>query len=148
MSNLAVNQETSLTEMNDLAAEIASLRSEEKQAADVKSEISKRLEEKEQRVMDLLLEHGLSSYKAPDGTMSLSQRFSAKLPQGEDRLAFFAYLKELGKFDELVGIASTTYTSYVKEQYELAQERGEGEPVIPGVTEVKLVPRLSFRQSR
>lgn len=138
----------SLLEMNQLASDIAQLRDDEKAAAEAKSAISARLEAKETRVIELLLENGINSYKAPDGTLSLSFRTSAKLPVGEAKTAFFDYLRSIARFDELVSISSATYVAFVKEQYELAKEAGRDEPKIPGVTEVKISPNLSFRRTR
>lgn len=150
--NEAIAQETSpntsLSEMNTLAHQIADLRDEEKAAAEIKAEISQKLEAKEQRVLEILMENSLTNYKAPDGTMSLSFRLSARLPHGEERVKFYEHLKAQGKFDELISVSSPTFNAYVKEQFELAQEQGLGEPEIPGVTEVKTLPRLSFRRTR
>lgn len=152
MTSLAVQEtsQTSLAEMNVLAQEIARLRDREKAAAEIKSEISQALEAKENRVLEILMENSLTNYKAPDGTMSLSFRLSAKLPQGEERTKFYEYLKASGKFDDMVSVNSNTFNSYIKEQYELAQEQGESEPKIPGVSteDIKTLPRLSFRRSR
>lgn len=144
----AAAPETSLAEMNQLAVEIAQLRDAETAAAKAKSDISAELEAKENRVMELLIENNLNSYKAPEGTLSLSFRFSAKLPVGPAKEAFFAYLRSQGRFDELVSVSSATYTAFVKEAYELAREQGKDEPTIPGVTDVKTSPRLSFRRAR
>jgi len=140
--------ETSLAEMNTLAEEIATLRDEEKAASDAKHEITARLEAKEDKMLESLMANDIRSYKAPAGTVSIGFRTSAKLPQGDDRKAFYDHLKAIGKFDIMISVSSQVYNAYVKEQFDLAKERGEGEPTIPGVSEVKMTPRLSFRKTR
>lgn len=138
----------SLKEMNELAAEIAYLRDEEKRRSEAKAEISTRLEAKEQRVIELLIENNLTSYRAPAGTLTAKFRFSARLPQGPEKVKFFEFLKSIGRFEEMATIHSNTFNSYVKEQYDLAREAHQEEPKIPGVTEVKTSPTLSFTRTR
>lgn len=138
----------SLSEMNKLAEEIAKLRDEETIAATAKKNISAKLEAKEKRVVELLMENSINSYKAPDGLLSLSFRMSAKLPVGPAKTEFYDYLKAQGRFEEMATVHSATFNAFVKEQYELAQEQGKDEPSIPGVTEVKTSPTLSFRRTR
>ena len=137
-----------LEQMNKIAARIAELRDKEKAAADAKALITSELKVLENQVLDILADNELKSFKSPDGTLSLEFRFSARLPKGDDKIKFFEHLKAIGRFEELASVNSKTFNSWVQEQYELAQESGEGEPAIPGVSEVKTLPRLSFRRTR
>lgn len=138
----------SLTEMNDLAEHIAELRDKKKDLEEHLSETSAKLEALQKRVIDVLMENGLTSYKAPAGTMSVTHHFSAKLPQGEEKAKCYEYLKSIGRFEDMASIHSATFNSWVKEQYELAKERGEDEPKLPGVTDVSTLLRISFRRSK
>jgi hypothetical protein len=138
----------SISEMNDLASEIAALRDREKELADAKKLITENLEAKESRVTELMIENQLTSYKAPAGLLSVGFRTSVRQPQGEDQGKFYAYLKEKGLFDSMISVNSMKLNSFYKEEFELAKERGEDDFSIPGLTEVKLNPTLSFRRTR
>lgn len=140
--------ETSLAEMNKLAEEISELRDKEKELSDLKKDVTMKLEAKEQRVTELLLENGITSYKAPAGAMGLSFRTSVRQPQGEEQAKFYAYLKSRGEFDTMISVNSMKLNAYFKEQLELAKERGDSDFQIPGLTEVKINPTLSFRRTR
>jgi hypothetical protein len=143
-----------LAEMNLLADDIAALRDEEKRLADLKSDITKQLEAKENRVSEILLENGLTSYKAPAGLMGLSFRTSVRQPQGENVIAWLDYLKkQYGSLEGAIQAGMLTTNSmklnaFYKEQFELAKERGEGDFQVPGLTEVKINPTLTFRRTR
>lgn len=139
---------TSLREMNELAEKIADLRDRKKDAEEIVSALSSELEFAQKRVIDLMIENELTSYKAPAGVMSVTHHFTAKLPQGDEKVKCFDYLKSIGRFEEMASIHSQTFNSWVKEQYDLAKERGEGEPTLPGVSDVKTMLRISFRRTK
>lgn len=138
----------SIGEMNDLAAEIAELRDKEKEMSDAKKLVTEKLEVKENRVTELMMENNLTSYKAPSGLLSVGFRTSVRQPQGDDQTKFYTYLKEKGLFDTMISVNSMKLNSFYKEEFELAKERGQDDFAIPGLTEVKLNPTLSFRRTR
>lgn len=139
----------SVKEMNELADKIAQLRDDESAASDVKKKITANLEAAENRMVELLLENNLTSYRAPSGLAGLSFRTSVKTPKTpEQRKAFFDFLKSIGRYDELVSVNSQSLNSFYKEQLELAKEKGQDDIEIPGLTEVTINPNLSFRRSR
>lgn len=140
--------EKTLAGVNEMVERLSSLRDKKKLIEDELSTVNIEIEGINRSLVDLLVQHELSSYRAPAGLVTVAPLFNAKLPQGPDKTTFFDYLKERGDFDRLASIHSATFTSYIKEQYELARERGEGEPKIPGVSEVKTLLRLSFRKSK
>jgi hypothetical protein len=153
-SEVTPTDASTLGEMNTISEEICALRDEEKRLADLKSEITKRLEAKENRVTEILLENGLNSYKAPTATMSLSFRTSVRQPQGENVILWIESLKK--EYESLegaiqAGMLSTNsmkLNSWYKEKIELAKEQGQEDFQIPGLTEVKINPTLSFRRAR
>lgn len=145
----------SLAEMNRLAEEIAELRDEEKRLSDLKKEVTEKLEGKESRVSELLIENELKSYKAPAATMTLTFRTSTRQPQGAQVQAWLKHLCD--KFGSLQGAVeagmlttnSMKLNSYVREQMDLAQEAGEVLNLTQwGLEEPKVNPTLSFRRSR
>lgn len=142
------NTNLGLAEMNTLAERIATARDQKAVAEEALSKVTGELESLQKRAIDILVENQLTSYKAPAGLMSVTHHFTAKLPQGEDRVKCFDYLKSIGRWDDMASIHSQTFNSWVKEQYDLAKERGEGEPQLPGVTDVKTQLRISFRRAK
>ena len=138
----------SLAEMNTLAERIATARDQKAVAEEALSKVTDGLESLQKRAIDVLVENQLTSYKAPAGLISVTHHFTAKLPQGEDRVKCFDYLKSIGRWDDMASIHSQTFNSWVKEQYDLAKERGEEEPQLPGVTDVKTQLRISFRRAK
>lgn len=136
-------------EMNDLAEEIARLRSEEDEASDKKKAITAKLEAAENKMVELLITNNLKNYRAPAGLASLSFRTSVKTPKTpEQKTLFFEYLRKTGRYDDMVSVNSQTLNSFYKEQLELAKERGEDDVQIPGITEITVNPNLSFKRPR
>lgn len=149
-----MSEVVSLEVMNTLAEEISRLREREKELADQKSEVSRELEEKEAKVIELLMSNDLTSYKAPEGLMSISFRTSVRQPQGEQVPIWIQSLvKKFGSLEAAIqaGMLTTNsmkLNSFYKEEMELARERGETDFQVAGLTEVKISPTLSFRRSR
>lgn len=143
-----------IPQMNALAETIAVLRDEEKRLADLKKEVTEQLAVKEHEAMELILNNNLTSYRAPVGLLSIAMKTSVRLPQGEQAQEWLAYLEErYGSLKGAVenGMLSTNsmrLNSFYKEEFELAQERGESDFKIKGLTEIKVMPNLSFRRTR
>lgn len=148
VEEMGQNATPSLAEMNTLAERIATARDQKAVAEEALSKVTGELESLQKRTIDILVENQLTSYKAPAGLISVTHHFTAKLPQGEDRVKCFDYLKSIGRWDDMASIHSQTFNSWVKEQYDLAKERGEGEPQLPGVKEVSTLLRISFRRAK
>lgn len=140
--------EATLSTVNELAEKLAALRDHKQELEEKVSLVSKEIEATNQRIIDILMENNLKSYRAPVGTLSVKGIFTAKLPQGEDKVTCFNYLKEIGRFEDMASIHSATFNSWVKEAYDLAQEKGEDEPQLPGVKDVKTIFRVSFLRSK
>jgi hypothetical protein len=136
-----------LLEVNALADTLAAARDVKKEIEGKLSNACAEVERLNQLIIDLLMASNLKSYDAPAGKLSVVGRFTAKLPVGPEKVALFDYLKSIGRFDDMASIHSATFTSWVQEQYALAEERGEGEPTLPGVSDVKTRMGISFRRS-
>lgn len=143
-----------IQELNKLAADIVALRDREKEMSDAKSLVTKELEEKETKATNFLLEHSMTSYRAPSGLLSVSFRTSVRQPQAEQVLLWLETLKE--EFSSLEGAVqagmlstnSMKLNSWYKEKLELAREAGQSDLKIKGLTEIKMNPSLSFRRTR
>ena len=134
-----------LADMNQLIKKLAELRSVKREIEQKLSDTNKELDELNKSLIDILMANELTSFKSASGAISITQHFSASLPQGENKLIFFDHLKKIGEFDKLASIHSATFNSWVKNEYEQAQTKGIMEPSIPGVIDVKTLFRISFR---
>jgi hypothetical protein len=140
-------KDATLLDINKLAADLVRMRDAKKEIESALSEANAELDRVEEALIKHLTQNQLTSYQAPAGRISISHRFTAKLPQGEEKQKFYAWLKETKRFESMATIHSATFNSFIKEQYELAQERGEGEPQLPGVTDVKTLLGIRFSRA-
>ena len=136
-----------LQEVNELAQELAGLRTVKEMQEATLSATNKKIEEINLRIIDVLTENQLKSYRAPAGLIVVKAKFTARLPQGPDREALFAYIKSIGR-EDMFSIHSATFNSWVKEQYDLAIEQGKEEPSLPGVKDVGTLPSMSFTRTK
>lgn len=134
-------------DMKRQVAVIKELREIEDKFSAQKKEISKQLEEQENKMLTMLEESGVPSFKCELGNVGRTERLSIKTPKtAEDRLAFFGYLKELGLYDEMISVNSATLNSFYKDQFTQAKERGDADFKIPGLLEETITPILWFRK--
>ena len=113
----------------------------------LQGEESKKLEELKAKVLAYLEHYELEKQHIPGfGTLSVQNRFSVKVPQGDNKLTFFEYLKENGMFEAMATIHSNTLNSWFKEKQEEALAKGILDFKVPGIDEAKLVKTLGFRK--
>lgn len=140
-------EELKVNELKECIKLIAKLRQNEAEVNDMKREVTAQLDEAEKRMIEMLTKSGLKNFRSEDGLVSLSARLSVKTPKTEeDRAAFFAYLKSLGLFEQMVSVHSATLNSFYKDQFELARQRGDDDFKIPGLNEETMTPILSFKR--
>lgn len=136
-------------ELNELVSQIKELRGQEAQASAAKKAITTELEMAEEKMLKLLEDSDLKSYKAPEGLVSLSFFTSVKTPKTrEDIEALAEYARSVGKYDFVFKPGSASVNSFYKEQLELAKEQGKDDFEVPGLKEVTIEPRLSFRTAK
>lgn len=136
-----------IEELNGMAAKIDELRRKEAEAKLIVKGISEELEKAEHTMIEVLSDNGMTSYKSPVGTCSISFRTSVKVPKTDtDRQAFFQYLRDKGVYDSMITVNSQTINSFYKAELELAKEAGDDSFSIPGLSEVTLNQVLSFRR--
>ena len=138
------------TRVKDLEVQMArvrELRDLEAKAAEAKKEIMSQLEQEESRMLALLTECDLDSFKCKFGMVYKSYRDSIRTPKTpEDKQALFDFLKKLGVFDDMISVNSMTLLSFWKEQMQLARDRGDEEFKVPGINEVTTNEILNFRK--
>lgn len=138
---------TTIQEMEQIVQEIAELRSQEAQASLAKKGITEKLEAAELKMITILTEAGIPSFRGSSGLVSISHRTSVKTPKTlEDREKFFSYLKERGVYDSMISVNSQTLNSFYKSEIELAQQEGRDGFEVPGLNEVTIQETLSFRK--
>ena len=136
-------------EMNILAERIDNLRRKESEAAQAKKVITEELEVIETMMLDALMESQLKNYRAPAGLASVGFRLSVKTPKTAEDVALLAeYTKKVGKYDLVFKPGSAAITSFYKEEAAQAEERGEEDFKVPGLTEVTMTPILSFTRPK
>jgi hypothetical protein len=137
-----------IEELNAQVARIKDLRDDEAKAALEKSAISKELEGAEKRMLEMLEEANLKSFKTPLGTVSMTTRQSVRLPQSDaERAALYEYLRSKDKYDLVVKPNSASLNSLWKEEFEEATTRGDVDYSMPGVEGVNITLNLSFRKA-
>lgn len=136
-----------LDEMNKQCAMIADLRSKEAEAKMAAKAVTEQLEIAEFKMLEMLQQEGMSSYKSPFGTVSLSARTSVKIPADpESKKTFFEWLEQEGIYDNMVSVNSQKLNALYKARFEQAIEEGNTEFKIPGIGEPVITPQLSFRK--
>jgi hypothetical protein len=113
-------------EINKVVTDIRAKEEEYEAARKISTALGFEVDKLYEQAGQILLDLGQDSFKTPLGTVSLRKRASFKTPKTEeDRNAFFNQLKEMGVFDSMITVNSNTLNSFLKAEYEAAEERGE-----------------------
>lgn len=102
------------------------------------------LDNLEREIVAELEEKKLTSFDSVSGKLIKTVRTSVKIPQGDDKYAFFEYLKANGQFEALATVNSAQLNKWYKEELELAQKEKKM-LVIPGLGLPTSSVGLSFR---
>jgi hypothetical protein len=137
-------------DLDDLNLAIFQQREKIEQMEAAVKEENKLLQRMEAKLVAYLKELGRDKYQSPYGTVSITERYTYKLPASdEDRAKFFEYLKGLGVFDRLITVNHQTLNSFAKEQQKIAEEEGRGfDFSIPGIGAPSLYETLNIRKSK
>lgn len=135
---------------DDFKAQVATIK-ELRLAEDIisgqKKEASRMVEEAETKMLAMLEEAGLDSFRCELGNVGRTIRLSIKTPKSpEDRAAFFGYIKSKGLFDDMITVHSATLNSFYKDEFDQAKARGDADFKIPGLLEETMTPILWFRK--
>lgn len=99
------------------------------------------------KISAALEEDGLDSFETPDTKVFLKEVYSWKLPQGDEKVKFFEYLKANGQEDMLT-VNSQTFNSFCRQQLEGALQNGQTSIDIPGVGDFTLFKQLNVRKRK
>lgn len=132
----------SAKELNELTDRIFQQRKLVEAAEEALAKVNSQLLQLEQKALAYLEQSDLTVFRGNAGTISVAEKWSYALPQGEDKALFFEYLKSQGIFERLATINHNTYNSYIKEELEKIQaEQGDEAGMhykLPGVPEPKI----------
>jgi hypothetical protein len=145
--NEAIPDDVTVAQLDELCVAV----SEQRKVCDAISEQSKlenaKLTKLEEKVLVLFEKLGKDSYNSPVGNFSISHRMSVRIPQGEERGKFFAYLQDRGIFTDMITVNHQTLNSFYRAEFEAAKTRGEGQEFsLPGIGEPNIARILSFRK--
>lgn len=138
-----------VSDLENLAKDIATQRELCDQAAAAKKELDKELERLENKMIEVLNALDKSSYDAEVGKFIISHRTSVRVPSNpEDKALFVEYLKQKGIADQMLTVHSATLRSFYQSEFDAAKERGDLDFTIPGLGEPTITETLSFIKSR
>lgn len=100
----------------------------------------------EQKLTFYMEEMDVTSVKRPEGTLIRTQKFSYRVPKGENLQAFFEHLKGRGLYDAYATVNSAQINSFANEEMSQALERGETNFEIPGLGKPSLTEYITLRK--
>lgn len=99
-------------------------------------------------IVKILEALNIDSISAEGFMFFIEEKSSVKIPRSnEDKEKFFAYLKSIGVYDEIVSVNSQTLNSLFKSLSEQALENGVLDFQIPGIEEPKTYKSLRMRRT-
>jgi len=116
----------------------------------IKDELKKaqgKLEEVQDKIKLTLEQHGKENYRSRAGLVSISHKFSVKVPnEPSDRNVFFMYLRSKGIFEDLITVNSNKLNSFYKAEWE-----ANGMPTdfkMPGIEPHKIYDKINMRKAK
>ncbi len=138
-------------EVKALVQELAETRQILKNIEDNKKPIEKRKGELEIKLAGMLKEMKEKAFVCEYGRITRVTNFSVKLPQGEEKLKFFDYLRQRdGLFDAMATINYQTLNSFFKAEWEEAKKQDPMAALnfsLPGIGEAKSFETIQFRKN-
>ena len=110
--------------------------------------VEERLVEAQQQVIAYLEQFGKTKYLANAGNVHITERRSVRLPQGEDKKAFFDFLDSKGVLFDMVHMNSRTLQSFYKEEMNAALDAGNIDFQVPGIEEPVAVKTLTMKKAK
>ena len=138
-----------VAEIESLAKQLADKRNLIEELEKPVTQANKEKAELEAKIALALTEMGKDSYKSEYGTVSKVVKWRVNLPQGEDKLKFFEFLRERGMFETMATINSNSLNSFYLEQWEIAKKDDPMAALnfsLPGIGEPKSHDSISFRK--
>lgn len=139
-----------LSAINKLCQELWAKRLDYDEAKKISSERYKELEEIESKVLAYLSNNELDSFKSSVCAVSVVNKFSVRVPTGEDLKEFITWYERVngpGSALEILSVNSQRINAYYKVEQSNAVLRNDLDFKIPGISEPKIVQSLSIRKA-
>lgn len=107
-----------LKALDDLAKQMDDLLIAKSTSENVTKAINKQISAMSSDILKHLEENDRDEYATPFGKLKIKNDFQITGPKGEQKVAFVAYLKEIGTFDAVASVHATTVKTMAKEKYE------------------------------
>jgi hypothetical protein len=108
--------EVTIDELNKKLEVLFELKAKKDALDDELSVINKELETVKMDVTKILESKGMDGYKGPNGSISWKKELYVNMPDGEDKLEFFNYLKSKGAFEALASVHAARLNAWYREE--------------------------------
>lgn len=137
----------SLASLAELQDEIIALKRDYDSMKKELEERGRLLEERKSKLLAILVENKLSSFKTANGQIVVNRRFAVQTPKGEDLDLFLGHLEATRPDDykALRGVNYQTLNAWYSQEFEAAKERGDFDFKIPGLGEPTANEYLTIR---
>lgn len=139
-----------LQDFDDLCNRLLVEREKEASKARDLKEQSNVVENVETQILAYMSHFQRPKYVLPNGAqIIISKRRMVKMPDNlEDKHLFFDYLKEINAFDALVTVNSQSLNSFVKQEYEAQEQKGNHNFKVPGLPDPVVRETLNVRKGK
>lgn len=134
-ANEVVESNISMVEFEALCEKAWQLKDEKTRLAKQAKEVGHELDELQNTIIQHLKSLGKKTHLTKNGKLTVAQKTSVTLPQGENKEKFFEYLKEKGIFEDMVHVNSRTLQSFYKQEVEAHLADGDVAWEMPGIEE-------------
>lgn len=142
-----MSEDITVAALKELCQKVIAKREEYDVIDETLKAIGKEVDALEMELLNAMKTHQMDSFKEGGKIFIMTKTPSITIPQGDDKEAFFSYLKEVGHFDGLITVNSRTLNSWYKKEDEAAKSRGEPYAMIPGLPLPTIREGLSVRKS-
>ena len=109
--------------------------------------VQEAIDELEIRILNVMKENAMPSFKGEFGTISIKNTKSITQPASmEEKLKLFGYLREQGIFEEMVNVNSRTLSSWANKEIEAKEKEGVFGWVPPGLKPPETFASLAVRK--
>lgn len=142
-----MSNDITVNELKEMCAKVVEKRKITDEANDVYKAHKEELDQLEDLLLMVMEKLDLKTFKSDERMFIRTEKESLTIPQGDEKIAFFDYLKSVGHFEALATVNSATLNSWYKEENKAAKERGEPYAAIPGLAIPTLRIGLTVRKS-
>jgi hypothetical protein len=102
--------------LNGKLDQLFNLKAKKDELEELLSPINKDIEALKHEVALLLESKKMDGYKGPNGSISWKKELYVNMPDGDQKLEFFNYLKEKGAFESMATVHAARLNAWYKEE--------------------------------